>query len=164
MKDACLFAINRTIERMLGVDTTPESLLRAFTGKHKVKIATGINGLTVFHEDFLSWRANDDWQKTVRYTSNCFEKYGTGGGNFRRLYAKFLESAQTYLPEVVDEQSISMTKKVADEWTMLTHCFNVLTEQDSEQSWHKCHAQIGNILNQEIALYKHLEKRLKNAS
>jgi len=163
MKDAYSFAINRTVERMLGVDTAPENLLRAFTGKHKVKIATGIKGITVFHEDFLFWRADDDWQKIVRYASNCFEKYGTGGGNFRRMYATFLESAQAYLPDIVDQKSISMTKKVADEWTSLSQYLNLLIEEDREQNWHKCHEQIGKVLNQETALYKHLEQRLQNA-
>jgi len=163
MREACLYAINRTVQRMLGFDTSPKKLLRAFTGNYPVSIATGIEGIGKFHEDFISWRNEIDWKTIVKYTSNCFERYGTGGGNFRKMYAGFLESAQQHIPEVVDEHSIAMTRQLASEWTLLSEQLNQLLKEGNDQEWQQCHAQIGSILEQENDLYHYLGERLKYA-
>jgi len=163
MREACLFAMDRSVKRMLGIDKSPEMLLKAFTGKFQVKITTGIQGIRAFHEDFLSWKTDEDWKTTVKYTSDCFERYGTGGGNFRKMYANFLEKAQQHAPEVIDQKCILMTRNIAQEWTTLSGRLIQLTKKNSDHNWKKCHDKIGNILLQETALYQHLEQRLKHA-
>ena len=163
MSEACVYAINRTVQRMLGIDTSPEKLLRAFTGKYPVSIATGVDGIRQFHEDFPLWREEHDWKIIVKYSANCFERYGTGGGNFRKMYAGFLEKAQQHIPEVVDGKCIAMTRHLASEWTLLSEQLNQLLKEDNDQRWQQCHTQIGSILKQEKGLYQYLGKRLKYA-
>jgi len=164
LQEAFWFAINRTTERMLGMDTSPETLLRAFTGGYDVEIATGINGLTAFYEEFPTWQKHAQWQNIVRYASNCFENYGTGGGNFRVMYASFLESAQSHLPNVVDQNSIAICYDAAEQWRVLSASLYTLSQQEEESHWRKCHQQIGQVLESETKLYQHLAKRLKNAA
>jgi hypothetical protein len=161
LPEAYALAIKRSVERMLGIDSSPEKLLRAFTGNYDVEIATGIKGLAAFYHDFPGWQNVEQWQIIVRYTSNCFENYGTGGGNFRQMYTSFLESAQRYLPEVVGQSSIDACSMVASQWRELSASLYALTKNESRQGWQDCHQQIGQILEQETRLYQHLKQQLE---
>ena len=50
-----------------------------------------------------SWpEATDDWRWCARFNYQVIERRGTGGANFRRMYARFLEEAYQELIRVVE--------------------------------------------------------------
>jgi hypothetical protein len=43
---------------------------------------------------FGEWAQAPDWSWCARFAYQVIERRGTGGGNFRRLYARFLSEAR----------------------------------------------------------------------
>ena len=53
--------------------------------------AEGLPALRRFADEVATWPDDaSDWQWCARFTSQVIERRGTGGGNFRPLYARFL--------------------------------------------------------------------------
>ena len=55
--------------------------------------------------------AADDWQWCARFRYQVIERRGTGGGNFRLMYSRFLEEAG------YDDSSLAA--EAAEDWTSL---------------------------------------------
>jgi len=80
----------------------------------------GVAGLTAFAERLPGWSLREDFPTLARYGSACIEAFGTGGGNFRNLYAGFLDSAHRRLPDLVGSQEVEAMRKSAASWTELS--------------------------------------------
>lgn len=54
----------------------------------------GVPALRRLADEIGSWpEATEDWQWCARFLYQVIERRGTGGGNFRRMYSRFLEEA-----------------------------------------------------------------------
>ena len=54
----------------------------------------GLPALRRFAAEVGDWpEAAEDWQWCARFLYQVIERRGTGGGNFRRMYSRFLEEA-----------------------------------------------------------------------
>ena len=54
----------------------------------------GMPALERFADEVASWpEAAEDWQWCARFLFQVIERRGTGGGNFRAMYSRFLEEA-----------------------------------------------------------------------
>jgi hypothetical protein len=83
----------------------------------------GIPALRRLAAEVREWpRAAEDWQWCARFGYQVIERRGTGGGNFRRMYARFLEEAGYAEAEVA--------AVAAERWTALAAAF--LAASDSE--------------------------------
>ena len=160
MKDAFVFALKRTVQRMLGDDKSQEEMIRAVMAGYTVEISTGLKGLAVYYDSFSSWRERKDCLIITKYAYNCIEKYGTGGGNFRKMYSNFLEIASQYLPGAINTSLIHLSSDVASYWTKLSELLRGLTSDSEDQHWRECHRFIGKILDKETQLFESLEKQL----
>ena len=93
-----------------------KTAIRANVHKYKEPYAfkMGIDGLRIFQSEFERWfnkMSLDRLQINFYMMSALFEKVGTGGGNFRRMYGQFLDEANKVLNlSQINEASLLYTK------------------------------------------------------
>ena len=91
----------------------------------------GIDGLIIFQNEFVRWFKKipmEELQTNFYMMSALFEKVGTGGGNFRRMYGQFLDEANKILDLPQIEQAAAVYTKAYRIWRQ----FSKLLEQSSE--------------------------------
>jgi hypothetical protein len=72
----------------------------------------GVPALNRLADEVGSWpEATEDWQWCARFLYQVIERRGTGGGNFRRMYARFLEEA--------GYEASALAAEAAEQWTSL---------------------------------------------
>jgi hypothetical protein len=93
----------------------------------------GITALERFAAEVPRWHelARDEADRAwcFRFASQCIERRGTGGGNFRLLYARFLAEAAAHHPAV---EALGLPRRMAEiaaGWTRLANSFKDLSEQ-----------------------------------
>jgi hypothetical protein len=122
--------------------------------------AAGLDGLKMLQEQLPTWRHKDNLNWILSYASLTIERFGTGGGNFRRLYAAFLEEARAMLPDVVDGRLPALAARSADLWTSLSERLSGIEEKGDEASWEASVELIGQIIGIETDLFDSLLERL----
>ncbi len=87
----------------------------------------GLPGLRRLAAEIGEWpEATEDWQWCARFNYQVIERRGTGGGNFRRMYARFLEEAGYAEAELASEAS--------DLWTELAGALREASELGSARA------------------------------
>ncbi len=121
LADAARTAIVDTARYMLD----PESRDRPLgPGTH------GLAGIRRFADDLPAWIDLPDPQWSVRFAYQNVERRGTGGGTFRRLYARFLDSMATVLPEI-DPELADRMHAIADDWSAIGETLKAASELES---------------------------------
>jgi hypothetical protein len=70
----------------------------------------GLLALRRFAAEVGTWpEAAEDWQWCARFLYQVIERRGTGGGNFRKMYARFLEEA--------GYEEAALAREASDDWT-----------------------------------------------
>lgn len=114
-------AMKTTAARLLGQDTSQRLLIRAVMRSGDVPITSGIDGIARLRELLLGDLANPEVGRPLaKALSDTFERRGTGGGNFRRLYTRFLEEVSELAPQLVAPAAITAARRSADGWTELS--------------------------------------------
>ena len=84
--------------------------------------ALGLAGLRRFAEDLPRWRERgDDGRFFAYYNGSVIEKFGNGGGNYRRLYTLYLDWARELDPTAVPSEAPELARRSADAWTAIAH-------------------------------------------
>ena len=108
LRDAAPRAVERAVSQML------EPELGEFQG---------IPALRRFAAEVGEWPTEaEDWQWCARFTYQVIERRGTGGGNFRRMYARFLD-------EVGYEQA-ALAADASERWTALAGAMLAASESE----------------------------------
>ena len=68
----------------------------------------------------------EDWQWCARFAYQVIERRGTGGGNFRLMYSRFLEEAGT-------PRRRRWRAEAAARWTELAEAFHAASESDEPE-------------------------------
>jgi len=93
----------------------------------------GISALERFAADVPRWHelARDEADRAwcFRFAFQSIEKRGTGGGNFRLLYARFLAEAAAHHPAVFALGLPKRMEEIAAGWTRLANSFKDLSGQ-----------------------------------
>ena len=134
LPDAARFALQRCSERMLAPDGGVETLRRVA-------------------RDLPSWPDRGDPYWIASFNARCLEKFGNGGGNFRRLYASFLEWAHALAATLVPASAAKLATSSADEWTAIsTALFSVTEEDPRSEAWRAAasHAECAAELEQQL--------------
>ncbi|MEW8977730.1 MAG: BtrH N-terminal domain-containing protein [Symbiobacterium sp.] len=88
--------------------------------RYPVAYGLGLRALERFAREFFLWPQVMDRKRLERecfIAHMTFEKVGTGGGNFRRLYARFLRAAAAILQcEALEAQVYPIYVQLADLW------------------------------------------------
>jgi Butirosin biosynthesis protein H, N-terminal/Domain of unknown function (DUF4872) len=83
----------------------------------------GMPALERLADEIGSWpEATEDWQWCARFNYQVIERRGTGGGNFRRMYARFLEET--------DYEESDLASDSAERWTELARALHEASESD----------------------------------
>jgi hypothetical protein len=112
----------------------------------------GLPALRRLAEEAADWpEAAQDWQWCARFAYQVIERRGTGGGNFRLMYSRFLEQAG--YPEARD-----LAAGAAAKWAALAEAFREAS--DSEQpdggDWKRIGELSGEVLSAEESLWTQL--------
>jgi hypothetical protein len=114
----------------------------------------GLPALRRFAGEVGDWpEAAEDWQWCARFLYQVIERRGTGGGNFRKMYARFLEEAG------YDESAIAA--EAAEDWTRLALAARTASEPDepNPEHWTALSAEAQRVLDAEERLWTALASR-----
>jgi hypothetical protein len=91
----------------------------------------GVSGMLRFVDELPRWHAlardEADRAWTFRFAYQVIERRGTGGGNFRLLYSRFLHEAARHHPAVAGLGLPTRMERIAAGWTRLAESFKDLS-------------------------------------
>jgi Butirosin biosynthesis protein H, N-terminal/Domain of unknown function (DUF4872) len=96
-------------------------------------------------------REAEDWQWCARFAYQVIERRGTGGGNFRAMYSRFLEEAGY-------DEGAELAARAAAGWTALAEAFREASQQDTPEprSWRRISELAREVLGSEERLWSEL--------
>jgi hypothetical protein len=115
----------------------------------------GLPALRRLAEQAGSWPEEaDDWQWCARFAYQVIERRGTGGGNFRLMYSRFLE-------EVGEEEGAGLAARAGADWTTLAEAFRQASEKETpdRDSWPRIGELTVQVQAAEDALWTLLAER-----
>ncbi|TCZ77171.1 DUF4872 domain-containing protein [Paenibacillus albiflavus] len=86
----------------------------------------GLKGLEMFCKEVEHWNSlpQDELKRNLMIAGVYLERLGTGGGNFRRMYSRFLKEAAGYLDNALIQQVAAKYSSLASEWKQLVYDFD----------------------------------------
>jgi hypothetical protein len=157
LPDACGLALRKTVERMLGIDTSQHDLMARMSGASGGNLAVGLKGLRTFSEQIQLWSQLDNAANHARYVDNAIIKYGTGGGFFRDHFAVFMAWAQHQRPDIVSTVTVNLAVEAAQRWNTLSPTMQQLANAPGDSVlWASANEQIMDIYETEYSLFSHL--------
>jgi butirosin biosynthesis protein H-like/uncharacterized protein DUF4872 len=114
----------------------------------------GLPALERFAGEVGSWpEATDDWQWCARFNYQVIERRGTGGGNFRLMYARFLEQA--------GYEECALAHEAAARWAELAAALLAASEADEPEPrlWSAVGDRAGRVLEVEQRMWSALGER-----
>jgi hypothetical protein len=96
--------------------------------------------------------AAEDWRWCARFLYQVIERRGTGGGNFRRMYARFLEEA--------GYEEAAIAADAAERWTALAIAARQASEPEEPdpERWKALASEAGQVLEAEERLWTRLAR------
>jgi len=108
----------------------------------------GLPALRRFAAEIGGWpEAAEDWQWCARFLYQVIERRGTGGGNFRKMYSRFLEEAGC-------EES-ALARRACDDWSRLALAARTASEPDQpdQAQWRVLSDEAARVLDAEERLW-----------
>jgi hypothetical protein len=112
----------------------------------------GLPALRRLRAEAASWpEVAEDWQWCARFAYQVIERRGTGGGNFRLMYSRFLD-------EVGESDGARLAAAAAASWTELADAFKQASEDDEPkpEAWKRIGERTGAVLASEEELWSTL--------
>lgn len=152
LRDAVALSIERAARAMLdpqppGADDPPG----------EGKMSMGIAAIERLAQDLPGWAKRKDAVAVAGFNASCVEKFGNGGGFFRRLYAGFLEWAHAAHPDLVPPEAAALATRAADGWTaMSTELYHASKEGAPPARFDAAARQVAEIAEVERQLFERL--------
>jgi hypothetical protein len=111
----------------------------------------GLPALRRLAAEVADWPAQAaDWQWCARFLYQVIERRGTGGGNFRRMYARFLEEA--------GYEEAPLAAEAAERWTAVAEAAQAASESDEPRPelWSALGKETARVLEAEQRLWESL--------
>jgi hypothetical protein len=159
LEEACARAIDRAARRMLGraADEGPALPDPA------MRVTQGLAVLEVLAKQLELWPDREDCEELASYTSQCIEKWGNGGGNFRNFYAAFLSEARELAPALVDTETPALASRAAEQWTLLSSHLWELGKTRSADALAGCLRALDELRGLETQLFERLAARVADS-
>lgn len=110
----------------------------------------GLPALRRFAEEVAGWPdAAPDAGWCARFNYQVIERRGTGGGNFRLMYARFLR-------EVGRSAAADLCDAAAERWSGLAEALFAVSERDDSAGWTATGAEAARVLEAEELLWAEL--------
>lgn len=113
----------------------------------------GLAALRRFAAEVGEWpRQIEDWQWSARFCYQVIERRGTGGGNFRRMYSRFLAE--------IGRAEAPLADAASRQWTRLAGLLLAASEDDEPvaRRWAQIGEAAGEVLAAEERLWSALEQ------
>jgi hypothetical protein len=154
LRDAAGLAVRECAARMLGERRGGTGEFAAGAGASAV---LGVAGIRRFAEELPRWAERKDARRVAGFNARCIEKFGNGGGNFRRLYAGFLAWARALDPKLVPEDAPGLAVRAADGWTAIAERLGAASAEDAgAKPWMDASALAREVAEVEQALFERL--------
>lgn len=122
-----------------------------------MELKTGISAIRALAEDIPTWSTREDATWIAGYNASCIEKFGNGGGNFRRLYSEFLDWARATDPRLVPESAPALALEAAHSWTEVSNAlFAASRDEANAQHWSDAVRQANRVADLEERLFRSL--------
>jgi hypothetical protein len=155
LRDAAAIAIGRAARHMLGNEDGAAKEGAFFD--EGTRVAIGIAGIERFADELPGWVKRPDVLGVSSFNASCIEKFGNGGGNFRRLYAGFLDWARELDPALVPAGAAELARKAADGWTAASYyLYRVAEEGAVPELFDRAAAQMVEVAATERQLFESL--------
>ena len=108
----------------------------------------GLLALRRFASEVGEWPEEiEDWQWCARFCYQVIERRGTGGGNFRLMYSRFLREA--------GNEHADLAAEAAEAWTSLAAALLAASESDepAQRLWSPVRAEAARVLEAEERLW-----------
>jgi hypothetical protein len=108
----------------------------------------GLPALRRFAAEVGEWPAAiEDWQWCARFCYQVIERRGTGGGNFRLMYSRFLAEA--------GREEAGLAAQAAAQWSALGEALLAASEAEAPEPrlWRRVEAEASSVLETEEALW-----------
>jgi hypothetical protein len=134
-------------------EAAPRAVERAVRGMLEPELGDfqGVPALRRFASEVGGWPDTaEDWQWCARFNYQVIERRGTGGGNFRRMYARFLAE--------VDYDEAALAGEAAERWTALATALLAASEADAPEAdlWLAVGKEARRVLDAEERLWEGL--------
>jgi hypothetical protein len=157
LRDAAAVAIERAATHMLGLD---DDLPVAELFGSDTTAVMGIAGIEHFAAELPSWAERPDAIALAAFNASCIEKFGNGGGNFRRLYAGFLEWVRSLDAALVPEQAPALATEAADGWTATSNLLHRISQEGPRpELFDEAAARMREVAAKERRLFERLASR-----
>lgn len=154
LPDAARLAIRECARRMLG--ERPERA-GGFAMAAPANVALGVAGIRRLAEELPRWAEREDVRWVAGFNARCIEKFGNGGGNFRRLYAGFLAWARELDPKLAPAGAPALATRAADGWTALSERLAEASAEDAPPTvWAEAAALARELARVEQTLFERL--------
>jgi hypothetical protein len=121
------------------------------------RVVTGVRGVRTFAEEVEGWSTREDATWVAGYNASCIEKFGNGGGNFRRLYAGFLAWARDLDSRLVPDSAPALALEAADAWTAVSNAlFAASRDESNTQHWKDAAENAVRVADLEERLFRSL--------
>jgi Butirosin biosynthesis protein H, N-terminal/Domain of unknown function (DUF4872) len=114
----------------------------------------GLPALRRFAAEIGEWpQAAEDWQWCARFLYQVVERRGTGGGNFRKMYSRFLDET--------GHEEAALAREASDDWTRLALAARTASEPDepNPKQWKALSEEAARVLDAEKRLWTALAER-----
>lgn len=108
----------------------------------------GLKGMKYFAQDIVNWPqeiSSSSLEDVLLNTYIYMEEDGTGGGAFRRVYARFLKEAGEVLENAALKDLSSKYEEIADHWTDLAKMFLEASKTNDREVFIKAQPKISEI-------------------
>lgn len=154
LTEAAKVAIERSVSRMIG---DKGSDFGALSTGSETNVVSGVAGTMAFAEQLAEWQGREDAKWLASYNSRCIEKFGNGGGNFRRMYAAFLGWAHDLDQDLVPADAIETCIDAADTWTTLAATLDQVSQDGGDTAlWQDATKQANTVAQLETKLFESL--------
>jgi hypothetical protein len=157
LEQATRIALERCARGMLGEER--EGM--AFgADAEDTSVRIGVDAIRAMAEDLPRWRELPDPGWVAGYNARVIEKFGNGGGNFRRLYAGFLAWAHEQGLGGVPQDAALRATLAADGWTGLSATLFAASEEGADPAlFDRAGQQAAAIAEIEEQLFQDLLRR-----
>jgi hypothetical protein len=124
----------------------------------------GVSAMERFAAEVPRWHelARDEADRAwcFRFAYQCIERRGTGGGNFRLLYARFLAEAALHHPGVAALRLPTRMEEIAARWTRLANSFKDLSGRPGAGASGEVAAQVVELAGAERRYHEDVAARV----
>lgn len=133
--------------------------------KYPFAYKMGLSGLKTFQNEIFGMLTSDKWPEGAEAISTfavLMEKLGTGGGNFRRMYGRFLKEAAVITGRKIYHRTGEAYMSLAKEWKELYKELLAALLNNSPENRSRIQDRLAYIVEMEYALMEQLHTGKEN--